>query len=124
MQVKNQSDDRLSPDEIDHCETLFRAIAEEMMGEAMIFETTERIKEYLQEINEKFVDLKHLEDEEQEKREAEVKESFQGMIAATKLDYVPVNHETFIEWETAFREEMRTKKQEELDAQTPSVKKA
>ena len=57
-------------------------------------------------INNKLVEEKR-EEEQRLKDDEEIKETFRGMIADTKINYIPVTEQSFIEWEIKFREEMR-----------------
>ena len=77
-----------------------------MLGSPMIFQITEKIKEHLMSINNKLVEEKR-EEEQRLKDDEEIKETFRGMIADTKINYIPVTEQSFIEWEIKFREEMR-----------------
>ena len=83
----------------------------------------ERIKEHLQGINSKFVEEKRVEEQKQLEEEEQIKETFRGMIADTKINYIPVTEASFIEWETAFRAEMRQKKLDKEAADPPLVQK-
>ena len=53
----------------------------------MIFQITEKVKEYLMTINNVFIDQKHEQEEEEWRAEEEIKETFRGMIADTKVNY-------------------------------------
>lgn len=73
----------------------------------MIFSIAEKIKEHLTTINNKFVQEKKEEEEKILIEEQQIKETFRGMIADSKINYIPVTEQSFIEWETKFRQEMR-----------------
>ena len=62
FQIKNMSEDRISNNELYECENLFRHSAEEMLGEPMIYEITEKLKEYLIEKNDVFIEQKEEEE--------------------------------------------------------------
>ena len=123
FQIKNLSLGKLTPNQMYDCENLFRDTAEEMKGEPMMFDITERIKEYLQGVNDTFVEIKEQEDEEARKREEEVKETFKGMIADTKINYKPVTAVSFVEWDEKFQAEMLEKKMAEQQKETAPEKK-
>jgi hypothetical protein len=111
FQFKNLSPKNLQIGEFNNCHKIFRDTAEEMHGEQMIFQIIENIREYLKEINEVFMEKKRKEEEEEKIKEDNMGKKY---IAETRLDYTPVNKETFSVWLAKFMIEREKQKEEEL----------
>ena len=110
MQFKNLSPKNLTLSEFNQCHTIFRETAEDLIGEQMIFEITEKLREYLMEKNQVFVE-KRLKEVEEEK----IKEENMGKVfnSETRLDFTPVNKDTFSTWLAKFTAERNKIKEEE-----------
>ena len=94
-----------------------------MLGEPMIYDISEVLKEYLTELNDVFVKEKEAKEAEEAKRAEEVKQSLQGVKASDKANFIPVTKESFLEWEAKFRAEMAEKQAEEEKKETPAERK-
>ena len=114
-QFKNLSPKHLTLSEFNHWHTIFRKTAEELVGEQMMFEIVEKIREYLIEKNDVFIQQKIKDEEEEKIREENAGKKY---IAETRLDYTPVNKDTFSDWLKKFQKARDLKKVEELSKRT------
>ncbi len=115
FQFKNLSPVHLNISDFNQCHAMFKEKAEEMVGEQMIFEVIENIREFLVNKNDVFVEAKLKEAEEQKVKEENMGKVF---IAEKKLDYEPVNKESFTKWLVAFTAERDAIKAQELKSRT------
>ena len=77
----------------------------------MVFEIIEKIREYLIEKNDVFVQQKEKDEEEEKVREENVGKKY---ISETRLDYTPVNKDTFSQWLKKYTDEREKKRAEEM----------
>jgi hypothetical protein len=84
----------------------------------MVFEIIEKIREFLIEKNDVFVQLKLKEEEEEKIREENVGKKY---ISEIRLDFIPVNKETFSEWLAKFTAEREKIKEEEKASRTKQM---
>jgi hypothetical protein len=110
FQLKNLSPINLLIGEFNNCHKIFKDTAEEMMGEQMIFQCIENIREFLQEKNDVFVEEKHKVEEEEKIKEENMGKKY---IAEKRLDFIPVNKDTFSVWLEKFMKERAILKEEE-----------
>ena len=80
----------------------------------MIYEITEKIKEYLLEKNDVFIEQKAEEEEKAAEAAKQLEQSMRGVKAEDRLNYTPVNPDSFIEWETKFNAEMEEKRRQDF----------
>lgn len=83
--------------------------ARESLGQMMIFELTDMLKEKITEINERV--LNQL-DEIEEKQQIKNQNKEVLRTDATKLSYTPVNPETFAIWCEQYKEKIRLEKEQ------------
>lgn len=105
MRLKNLSPKYLDNRMIDEFETEFRAANHENIGNPMVFETYELLREKISDINEKVVnEFNGI----MEKVAEQAKVDAAPKITNTQfLDYTPVNKETFGIWCSKFLEELK-----------------
>lgn len=115
VQFKNLSPKNLTISDFNNCSKIFRDTAEELIGEQMIFECIENIRNFLQSINDVFVQKRVQELEEEKIREENLGKKF---IAEQRLDYTPVNAVTFGSWLEKFMAERAAQKEEEMKNRT------
>ena len=118
-QFKNLTPKFLNPNDFLNCDRIFKKTADKLLGEQMMYEIIENVRDFLIEKNEKFVQEKLK--EEEEKR---LKEENKGIVyvAEKKIEF---NRESFKTWLKSFAEERernridalknRTKEQIERD---------
>lgn len=115
FQFKNLSPMHLSITDFNNCHGIFKKTAEELIGEQMVFEVIENIRQYLIEKNDVFVEQKRKENEEKKIKEENLGKKF---IAEKTLDYEPVNKESFSKWLKKFEAERDLIKKEEYKNRT------
>jgi hypothetical protein len=115
FQFRNMSPVNLRLSDFNKCHVMFKDIAEEMLGEQMVFEVIENVRQYLIEINDVFVQKRYEVIEEMKVIDENKNKKF---IADIKLDYVPVNKETFTVWLEKYSKEVAAVKAEELKRRT------
>ncbi|CAI2377350.1 unnamed protein product [Moneuplotes crassus] len=115
FQFKNLSPVHLNIADFNKCHTMFKDMAEEMLGEQMIFELIENVREFLISKNDVFVEAKLKEIEEQKIKEENMGKKF---IAEKKLDYEPVNKDSFSKWLATFTKERDALKAEEMKSRS------
>lgn len=94
---------------------MFKEIAEEMVGEQMVYEIIENVRQYLIEKNDVFVQKRYESLEEKKIKDENMGKKF---IADTNLDYIPVNKDTFSTWLAKFSKEIALQKEEEKKKRT------
>ena len=111
--LKNLSPDYLDNQMLDAYETEIQAMAREMIGDQMMFNLCDHLREKIAEINDQVVDKfnKILDAQAEEDALAKGPKRFD----TNNLNYTPVNHETFGAWCTLFMEKM---KKQDLESQT------
>lgn len=108
FRLKNLSPDYLDNNALEMFESDMRAQAEESIGQMMLFELTDLLKDKITEINEKV--LKKLDKIEEASSIANLnKEVMQSDM--TQLSYTPVNAETFAVWCAQYKEKIRIVKE-------------
>lgn len=110
FQFKNLSPKNLNISDFNHCHDIYKQTAENMLGEQMVFEIIENIRSFLIEKNDVFVNARVKEAEEKKIADDNLGKKF---IAEQRLDYTPVNKDTFSEWLAKYQKEMKAIKDEE-----------
>lgn len=107
FRIKNLSPDYIDNNALESFESDMRAQAEESIGQMMLFELTDLLKDKITEINEKV--LNKLDEIEEASSIANLnKETMKSDM--TQLSYTPVNAETFAVWCAQYKEKIRIQK--------------
>lgn len=115
FQFKNLSPKNLTISDFNNCHAIFKETAEELLGEQMIYECMENVRNFLQEKNDVFVNKRMADLEEAKKTEENLGKKY---IAETRLDYTPVNKDTFSEWLATYMKKRALQKEEEMKNRT------
>ena len=91
--LKNLSPDYMDNKFLDHCETLLRQKGEEILGQMMIFEMCDLIKEKITQINDEVLGKI-----DQLNEENTVENALKTTETSKHLTYTPVTKETFEKW--------------------------
>lgn len=111
-QFKNLTPKYLSPTDFANCDKIFKKTADEMLGEQMMYEIIENVRDFLKEKNEVFVQEKLREEEERR-----LKEENKGIVyvAEKKIEF---NRESFSAWLKKYAEEREKNRIEALKFRT------
>ncbi len=80
----------------------------------MIYEITEKLKEYLIEKNDVFIEQKEEEEAKAVEAAKQLEQSMKGIKAEARLNYTPVTPESFNEWDHRFNQEMEEKRRQDF----------
>ena len=100
--LKNLSPDYMDNKFLDHCETLLRQRCEDLMGQMMLFEMCDLIKEKITNINEEVLGKI---DQINEKNTVE--NALKTTETSKHMTYTPVTKETFEKWCELHKERLR-----------------
>ena len=100
--LKNLSPDYMDNKFIDHCENLLRQKGEDCIGQMMLFEMCDLIKELMTKINDEVLDKIDTIAEQNN-----VENSLKTTETSKHLTYTPVTAETFKVWCDAYKERLR-----------------